>query len=71
MGMATEPSAIETAIASQAVQPASASADGVSVTNRSIDDLIKADRYAKGEQARRSKTLGLRFTKINPPGPVG
>jgi hypothetical protein len=46
--------------------PAVVTADGVSMTNRPIQDLIAADRYAKASAAvkNRSGKSGLRFTKF-------
>lgn len=68
--MATNPTngdfteTIETA----AVEPAQASGDGVSMSNRSISELIEADRYLAAKRAAAQKHGGLRFAKIQPGG---
>ena len=58
---------IETA----AAQPASATADGVTVSAKPLPDLIAADRYLKGNGGAAKKTRGIRFTKFLPPAPTG
>jgi len=55
-------------IASNAAQPRKASGDSGSVENHSLDDLIKADRYLKSESAATGTGLGIKRTKIVPPG---
>lgn len=57
---------IETA----ATSPASASADGVTVTQRSIDEMIKADKHIKADTAGASPRLGMRIVKLLMPGSV-
>lgn len=57
---------IETA----ATSPASASADGVSVTQRSIAEMIAADKHIKADEAGTKPRLGMRFVKLVPPGSV-
>ena len=50
-----------------ATGPASISIDGVSVTQRSIDDAIKADRHAAAKRAAAgSNTFGVAFRRVNP-----
>lgn len=50
-----------------ATGPASVSVDGVSVTQRSIDDVIKADRHAAAKRAAaNSNTFGVAFRRVNP-----
>jgi hypothetical protein len=59
---------ITTDIANSATKPASASIDGNSVTQVSIDDKIKARNDATAQQAAASNRpgLGLRFQQITP-----
>jgi hypothetical protein len=49
-------------------QSASSSVDGISETNRSISELIEADRYLSSKSAVRKKQRGLMISKIVPPG---
>jgi hypothetical protein len=62
------PSDLEAAIETAAENPQSANVDGVSVTQRSISELIEADKYLEAKKAARRKNRGLRYTKIVPPG---
>lgn len=68
--MATQPTdgdfteTIETA----AVEPQSASADGVMVQGRSLADLIEADRYLAAKRAASKGFGGIRMAKIVPGG---
>jgi hypothetical protein len=59
---------LEQSIRENAQQPAKTSVDSVNVEQHSLADQIEADRYLASKQATRSKRLGLRFTKIIPPG---
>ena len=59
---------LEQSIRENAQQPAKASGDSGSVEQHPLADQIEADRYLASKQAVRSKRLGLRFTKIVPPG---
>lgn len=47
---------------------ASTSVDGVSESNRSVSEIIEADRYLKSSQALKSPRRGLLISKIVPPG---
>ena len=47
--------------------PASAEVDGQRVTQHNLKDQIEADRYLQSKQAMK-KRLGIRLTKIVPPG---
>lgn len=67
--MSTEP--IRDAIADLATSPESISVDGQTVNERSISELIEADKYLKEAAAAKRPTLGIRFAKLNPPGPMG
>ena len=59
---------LEQSIRENAQQPAKAAGDSGSVEQHSLPDQIEADRYLASKQATRSKRLGLRFTKVIPPG---
>jgi hypothetical protein len=59
---------LEQSIRENAQQPAKTSVDSVNVEQHSLADQIEADRYLKSREAMRSKRLGLRLTKIIPPG---
>lgn len=48
--------------------PAKASGDSGSMEQHKLSDQIAADRYLASKQAAKSKRLGLRITKIVPPG---
>jgi hypothetical protein len=47
---------------------ASASVGGQTVQSMSIGDQIKAANFAAGQNAKDTKSFGLRFTKLIPPG---
>lgn len=49
-------------------EPKSAASDGQSATNRDLRELIEADEYLAGKQAAKKRKLGIRFSKIIPPG---
>jgi hypothetical protein len=59
---------LEDSIRENAQQPAKAAGDSGSVEQHSLSDQIAADRYLLEKQAARSRRLGLRITKIVPPG---
>lgn len=59
---------LEQSIRENAQQPAKTSVDSVNVEQHSLADQIEADRYLQSREAMRSKRLGLRLTKIIPPG---
>jgi hypothetical protein len=59
---------LEQSIRENAQQPAKTSVDSVNVEQHSLADQIEADRYLKSREAMRSRRLGLRLTKIVPPG---
>jgi len=48
--------------------PAKASGDSGSVEQHPLSDQIEADRYLASKQAAKSKSRGLRFNKLVPPG---
>ena len=55
-------------IRENAQSPAKASSDGVSVEQHSLADQIEADKYLAAKDAVKSKSRGLRFNKLVPPG---
>ena len=58
-------------IAEKALQPARATADGVSADQRSIGDLIRADQYIASKTAvGADPRKGCVFVKLVPPGAV-
>ena len=59
---------LEQTIRENAAGPAKASGDSGSVEQHKLSDQIAADRYFKAQKAAKSKRLGLRITKIIPPG---
>lgn len=62
---------IEDAINEAALNPASFSVDGLSQSNRSISELIAADKYLRKRKLlsrRRSPLAGL-VSRVLPPGP--
>lgn len=67
--MSAEP--IQDAIGDLATGPQSMSVDGQTVNERSISELIEADKYLKEVAAAKRSKLGLRFAKLIPPGPMG
>ena len=48
--------------------PKSAKGDSISLEQHSLTEQIEADRYLSSKQAAKAKNLGLRITKIVPPG---
>ena len=48
--------------------PARAAGDSGSMEQHKLSEQIAADRYLASKQAAKSKRLGLRITKIVPPG---
>jgi hypothetical protein len=48
--------------------PAKAAGDAGSVEQHKIAEQIEADRYLSAKEAAKSKSRGLRFNKLVPPG---
>ena len=48
--------------------PAKASGDAGSVEQHKLTDQIEADKYLASKDAAKSKSRGLRFNKLVPPG---
>lgn len=59
---------LENTIRENAQGPAKASGDSGSVEQHPLSDQIEADRYLASKQAAKSKSRGLRFNKLVPPG---
>lgn len=59
---------LKPAIRENAEGPAKASGDSGSMEQHKLPDQIAADRYLCTKEAAKSKTRGLRFNKLVPPG---
>lgn len=60
---------IENEILDAAAAPRSSDHDGVQTQERDLRELIAADEYLEAKKAsKKSKTFGLRFAKLVPPG---
>lgn len=57
-------------IRDNAVAPRRAAADGVQSEQHSLPDQIAADKYLRSQDATRTRTRGLKFSKFKPPGTV-
>jgi hypothetical protein len=55
-------------IRDNAAGPKKASGDSGSIEQHALQDQIAADRYLASKQAARSKGLGIRLSKLVPPG---
>lgn len=60
-----------TDIQNAALQPKSAEADGVKMEARSIDEMIKADEYARKTEAAKRPLGGIRITRTQSGGSTG
>lgn len=59
---------LDQTIRQNAKGPAKASGDSGSMEQHKLADQIEADRYLCTKDAAKSKTRGLRFNKLVPPG---
>ncbi len=59
---------LDDTIQENAQGPAKASGDSGSLEQHKLKDQIEADRYLQSKKASRKKKLGLRISKIVPPG---
>ena len=66
--MAGDDDDLEQTIRENAKAPAKATGDSGSVEQHPLRDQIEADRYLASKKAAKSKKLGVRFTKVVPPG---
>lgn len=59
---------LEQAIRDNAAGPAKAAGDSGSMEQHKLTEQIEADRYLASKAAMRSKGLGIKLTKLIPPG---
>jgi hypothetical protein len=59
---------IDAAMDAAASQPAAVSGEMGSATNRSVDDLIKLDRYNRGKLAAENRVTGLIMRRLRAGG---
>jgi len=59
---------LEKSIRKSAKNPAKASGDSGSVEQHPLKDQIEADRYLESKKAAKSRKLGVKRTKLVPPG---
>ena len=59
---------LDNTIRENASGPKAAGGDSGSMEQHSLSDQIEADRYLNSKQAVKSKRLGIRMTKLVPPG---
>jgi len=59
---------IEQSIKENALGPKSVDSDGTKVEQHSIADLIEADRYLNSKKVMKKKGLGIKISKLVPPG---
>ena len=70
--MATTP--LDDAIQTAALDPASATVDGQSVTSRPVADIILADQYAAARRAQKAGRVGwaaVHRSQVIPPSAIG
>lgn len=61
---------VEKAIQENAKGPKRAKGDSVEMEQHDLADQIEADRYLASKQAAKAKGLGVRMSKLVPPGAV-
>lgn len=66
--MQTAEESLDQSIRDNAQGPAEAHGDSGGVKQHSLKDQIAADRYLASKQAVQSRSRGIRFTKLTPPG---
>ena len=59
---------LNNSILDNAKSPAKASGDGCSVEQHPLPDQIAADKYLASKTATQNKGLGIKFSKLSPPG---
>jgi len=59
---------LDTQIRDNAAGPKKATGDSGSVEQHPLNDQIAADRYLASKKAARSRGLGIRLSKLVPPG---
>ena len=63
-----DPSDLTTSIQQAATDPAAVTSDGISVTARSVAELIAADQYLAAKANAGKRRRGITFTKLITPG---
>ncbi len=66
--MPTPEPTLDDAIRENAQGPAEAHGDSGGLKQHPLPDQIEADRYLASKQAVKSKSRGVRFTQLSPPG---
>ena len=66
--MPEQPTNLEDAIRRNASGPRAAQVDGQRVEQHPLSDVIKADSYLASKKAAKSRTSGLKFTKMSHSG---
>lgn len=66
--MAEQPINLETTIGKNAASPKSVQIDGQRVEQHPLGDVIKADSYLASKKAAKSRTCGLKFSKMSHSG---
>lgn len=68
--MSDDKSPLEDEIKEAAAGPQSASGDGQTVTDRSLSELIEAEKYLLAKQAgkKTGKNIGIGFSRFRRPG---
>lgn len=66
----TDAETLAAALLAAATSPTSISNETGAVTTRSVDELIRLDRYLASRRAVDRPDLGLRFSRFSPPGAV-
>lgn len=61
---------VRDAIDSSAQGPRQVTADGMSINQHSLKDLIEADRYLESRATARASGLGIKRLKISPGGTI-
>jgi hypothetical protein len=61
---------LKNSILENAQNPAKVTGDAGSVEQHRLSEQIAADKYLASKTATQSKGLGLKFTKLSPPGAV-
>lgn len=64
------PESMDNQLRESASSPRRASGDSGSMEQHSLKDQIELDRYLESKKAVRKKHLGIRITKLEPPGAV-
>ena len=66
--MSLPDNSLEQTIRDNASGPAEAHGDAGGVKQHPLKDQIEVDRFLASKQAARSKSRGIRFSKLAPPG---